>query len=78
MPLCKKGEGRAIHISDFIVEQTGQIALGGTKKPRMQLSLQKTGSNTLMPVKSFTQGKTMTVGGLWNILCHRYALYHFI
>ncbi|KIJ46611.1 hypothetical protein M422DRAFT_164849 [Sphaerobolus stellatus SS14] len=27
MPLRKKGEGRAIHISDFIVEQTGRIIL---------------------------------------------------
>ena len=27
MPLRKKGEGHAIHISDFIVEQTGRIAL---------------------------------------------------
>jgi len=27
MPLRKKGEGRAIHISDFIVEQAGRIAL---------------------------------------------------
>lgn len=27
MPLRKKSEGRAIHISDFIVEQTGRIAL---------------------------------------------------
>ena len=27
MPLQKKGQGRAIHVSDFIVEQTGRLAL---------------------------------------------------
>jgi len=27
MPLRKKGHGRAIHVSDFIVEQTGRLAL---------------------------------------------------
>ena len=27
MPLQKKGEGCAIHVSDFIIEQMGQIAL---------------------------------------------------
>ena len=27
MPLRKKGQGRAIHVSDFIVEQTGRLAL---------------------------------------------------
>lgn len=27
MPLRKKGQGRAVHISDFIVEQTGRLAL---------------------------------------------------
>jgi len=27
MPLRKKGQGRAIHVSDFIIEETGQLAL---------------------------------------------------
>ena len=27
MPLWKKGQGRAIHVSDYIVEHTGQLAL---------------------------------------------------
>lgn len=27
MPLRKKGQGRAIHVSDFIVEHTGRLAL---------------------------------------------------
>lgn len=27
MPLQKKGHGRAIHVSDFIVKQTGRLAL---------------------------------------------------
>ena len=27
MPLCKKGQGQAIHVSDFIVEQTGRLKL---------------------------------------------------
>ena len=27
MPLRKKGQGRAIHISDFIVEETGRLRL---------------------------------------------------
>jgi len=29
MPLQKKGQGRAIHVSDFIVEQTARLALSG-------------------------------------------------
>jgi len=27
MPLRKKGQGRAIHVSDFIVEHTGRLTL---------------------------------------------------
>lgn len=27
MPLRKKGQGRAIHVSDFIVEETGHLCL---------------------------------------------------
>lgn len=27
MPLRKKGQGRAIHVSDFIVEETGRLTL---------------------------------------------------
>lgn len=27
MPLWKKGQGRAIHISDFVVEHTGRLTL---------------------------------------------------
>ena len=27
MPMRKKGQGRVIHVSDFIVEQTGRLAL---------------------------------------------------
>ncbi|KAF8526566.1 hypothetical protein BU17DRAFT_62059 [Hysterangium stoloniferum] len=31
MPLQKKGQGRAIHVSDFIVEHTGQLRLSETQ-----------------------------------------------
>ena len=32
MPLWKKGQGRAIHVSNFIVEHTGQLVLSETQQ----------------------------------------------
>jgi hypothetical protein len=32
MPLRKKGQGHAIHVSDFIVEQTGRLTLSATQR----------------------------------------------
>lgn len=31
MPLRKKGQGRAVHVSDFIIEQTGRLTLSASQ-----------------------------------------------
>lgn len=64
MPLRKKGQGRAIHVSDFIVEQTGRLArcqkIRFTRTPPY---LQKISLNLRMRVRLSIQGRTMTDSG---------------
>jgi len=53
MPLCKKGQGRAIHISDFIVEQTGRLTLSPTQIEE----------NSQLPV-----GERLEITDAWKII----------
>lgn len=73
-PLWKKGQGQAIHVSDFIVEQTGCLALSEAQLrshaelPKDQ-QLQSTDIRELIYL-----GKIMMASGQTISLLNRYSI----